>query len=68
MRRQPDIIIVSWCGKKANFDEIRRRPGWEAIPAVREGRLYEIQSADILQPGPGLLSGFRTLREIIGSK
>ena len=23
IRRQPDIIIASWCGKKANLDEIR---------------------------------------------
>lgn len=65
IRRQPDIIIASWCGKKANFSEIRQRPGWEVIPAVRHDHLYEIQSADILQPGPGLLKGFRQLREII---
>ena len=65
IRRQPDIIIASWCGKKASFSEIRRRPGWEVIPAVRHDRLYEIPSAQILQPGPGLLKGFRQLRNII---
>ncbi len=66
IRRQPDIIIASWCGKKANFDEIRHRPGWDAIPAVRQNRLHEIKSAYILQPGPSLLKGFRQLRQIIG--
>lgn len=65
IRRQPDIIIASWCGKKVNFDEIRQRPGWDVIPAVRDGRLYEIKSARILQPGLSLLKGFRELREII---
>lgn len=65
IRRQPDIIIASWCGKKVNFNEIRRRPGWDAIPAVRDGHLYEINSSEILQPGPGLLRGFRQLRDII---
>ncbi len=66
IRRQPDIIIASWCGKKANLEAIRQRPGWDAIPAVRHGRVYEIKSAHILQPGPSLLKGYRQLREIVG--
>lgn len=65
IKRAPDIIVASWCGKKANPDAIKKRPGWDAIPAVRDARVHEIKSADILQPGPGLLRGFRQLREII---
>jgi len=65
-RRAPGIIIASWCGKRADLDAIRSRPGWDAIPAVRNNRVHEIKSAHILQPGPGLLRGFRQLREIIG--
>jgi iron complex transport system substrate-binding protein len=68
IRRQPEIIVASWCGKKVNFSEIRRRPGWDTIPAVRAGRLYEIESAHILQPGLSLIQGFRRLREIMGAK
>lgn len=67
MRRQPDIIIASWCGKKANLSAICQRPGWNEIPAIRNGRVHEIKSAHILQPGPSLLKGFRQLREIINS-
>ncbi len=67
IRRQPDIIIASWCGKKVNFNEICQRPGWDAIPAVRNGRVHEIKSAHILQPGPSLLKGFRQLRKIIST-
>ncbi len=67
IRRQPDVIIASWCGKKADLDAICRRPGWKAIPAVRNSRMHEIKSAQILQPGPGLLRGFRELRGIIGA-
>lgn len=63
-RRAPDIIIASWCGKKVDLEAIRARPGWETIPAIRNGRVHEIKSAHILQPGPGLLRGFRQLREI----
>lgn len=65
VRRRPDIIIASWCGKQAKLAEICRRPGWETIPAVRHGQVYEIKSAHILQPGPGLLKGLQQLRKII---
>lgn len=53
---QPDVILASWCGKKVNLDKIRARPGWNDIPAVREGRIVEIKSSLILQPGPAALT------------
>ncbi len=65
IERQPDIIVASWCGKKANLDRIRRRPGWDAIPAVRTGDLYEIKAPDVLQPGLSLVHGARRLAGII---
>src|SRR5664279_486208 len=46
--RSPDIIIASWCGKKADLDAICKRPGWDTIPAVRNSRVHEIKSAHIL--------------------
>jgi len=67
IRRQPDIIIASWCGKKARLDEICSREGWQAIPAIRHRQVHEIPSDDILQPGPGILRGFAQLRKIISA-
>ena len=52
----PDVILASWCGKKVVPDRIRKRPGWNEIPAVRNGRIVEIKSALILQPGPAALT------------
>lgn len=52
----PDVIIASWCGKKVATDRIRQRPGWASIPAVRTGRMVEIKSPLILQPGPAALT------------
>lgn len=54
--RQPDIIIGSWCGRKFRPEHVAARPGWDAIPAVQNGHVYEIKSADILQPGPAALT------------
>ena len=56
VRRAPDLILGSWCGKKFRPEKVASRPGWQDLPAVRAGRLHEIKSCDILQPGPAALT------------
>jgi iron complex transport system substrate-binding protein len=56
MQRAPDLIIGSWCGKKFRPERVAARPGWQSIPAVRDGELHEIESPIILQPGPAALT------------
>ena len=56
VRRAPDIIIGSWCGKKFRPESVCERPGWERIPAVQNGMVAEIKSADILSPGPAAIT------------
>ena len=56
IERAPDIIVGSWCGKKFRPEKVKARLGWDVIPAVQEDRVYEIKSADILQPGPAALT------------
>jgi iron complex transport system substrate-binding protein len=56
IRRAPDIILGSWCGKRFRPEKVAARPGWSAIPAVRDGELHEIKSPIILQPGPAALT------------
>jgi iron complex transport system substrate-binding protein len=64
----PDIIIASWCGKKFRPDKLAARPGWNAIPAVRDGQLHEVKSPIILQPGPAaLFDGLDALHAIIAA-
>ncbi len=64
IRRAPDIIMGSWCGKKFRPEKVAARPGWNAIPAVQDGQLFEIKSAMILQPGPAALTD--GLDELVG--
>ena len=66
VRRRPDVIIASWCGRAVRTQKIATRVGWDAIPAVRDSHIYEIKSTLILQPGPASLTdGVRQLHEII---
>lgn len=64
--RAPDLIIGSWCGKKFQPRRVAQRPGWQDVPAVRDGELHEIKSPLILQPGPAALTdGLDALHRII---
>jgi iron complex transport system substrate-binding protein len=56
VRRAPDIILGSWCGKRFRPERVASRSGWDQVPAVRDGELYEIKSPLILQPGPAALT------------
>jgi iron complex transport system substrate-binding protein len=53
---RPEVILASWCGKKVRPERIAGRSGWAELPAVVTGRIHEIKSPLILQPGPAALT------------
>ncbi|OOG42974.1 cobalamin-binding protein [Polaromonas sp. A23] len=66
VRRDPDIILGSWCGRKFRPDHVRARAGWENVSAVKNNQLFEIKSADILQPGPAALTdGIEQIHQLV---
>jgi len=65
VRRDPQIILASWCGKPVDVGAIARRPGWAEVSAVKRGNIHEVDGADILAPGPSVLAGLRFIHEII---
>jgi iron complex transport system substrate-binding protein len=68
VRRRPDIIIGSWCGKKFQPAQVKARTGWETIPAVSNDQVFEIKSPLILQPGPAALTdGLDAISAIVSS-
>jgi iron complex transport system substrate-binding protein len=66
VRRNPDIIFGSWCGRKFRPAHVRARPAWQEVNAVKTDQLFEIKSAEILQPGPAALTdGIEQIHKII---
>jgi iron complex transport system substrate-binding protein len=66
VRRRPDIIFGSWCGKRFRPEHVAARAGWQSIPAIRDGECHEIKSPLILQPGPAALTdGLAAMRTVI---
>ncbi len=67
-RRAPDLILGSWCGKKFQPARVAARPGWQDVPAVRDGELHAIKSSIILQPGPAALTdGVDAIQQIVAA-
>jgi iron complex transport system substrate-binding protein len=68
VRRNPEVILASWCGKPVQVDRITSRPGWGQIEAVANGQIHELKSSIILQPGPASLTdGVRKIHSILRS-
>jgi iron complex transport system substrate-binding protein len=65
IKRDPEIVVASWCGKPVDLDAIRGRPGWSGITAVRAGRVHALPSDDLLSPGPSVVRGLRALHELV---
>jgi iron complex transport system substrate-binding protein len=65
LRRNPDMILASWCGVKVNTQSILERPGWNQMEAVKHNRVHEIKSAHILEPGPAVLKGLEQMHKFI---
>jgi iron complex transport system substrate-binding protein len=66
VRRSPDIILGSWCGRKFRPEHVLARAGWDKVNAVKNRQLFEIKSAEILQPGPACLTdGVEKIHRII---
>ena len=61
----PELIVMSWCGvqeDKYRPHIVRRRDGWQDIPAIRNDRIVPISEAWLGRPGPRLLDGIKRLR------
>lgn len=70
LEAHPDVVVMAWCGVPLHnyrADIVRRRPGWEDVPAVRADRIHAVTEAFLGRPGPRLVDGYRALRDLIAA-
>lgn len=67
IRRAPDVMLASWCGKPFKPDQVRARAGWGAVPAVRDGELHGLPGEEILSAGPGLVDGLKRIHALLAA-
>lgn len=64
----PEAVVMSWCGvdeAKYRPHVVRRREGWESVPAIANDRIFAVSEAWLGRPGPRLLDGIVKLRAIV---
>jgi iron complex transport system substrate-binding protein len=63
----PEVILLSWCGKPANVAAVKARPGWGQCAAIRDGWIRSVDPNKILQAGPALVEGLEAIREVVAA-
>ncbi len=70
----PDVVIVAPCGYSLQktheaVNELRTKPEWNALRAVREGRVYPVDgNAYVNRPGPRLIDTIEIFASILRSE
>lgn len=68
---QPEVMVLALCGydvarARRDFELLRRYPGFESLPAAREGRVYAVDaSALFARPGPRIVDSLELLAGIL---
>lgn len=66
--RRPDHICLVWVGVRKNRVQpnlVASRPGWDQLPAVREGRIHVLDEPLYCRPSPRLLTGLGKLAALL---
>jgi iron complex transport system substrate-binding protein len=67
----PEILILMPCGfdlQRAVRESslLKNRPGWQTLPAVKDGRVFAVSGADYFsRPGPRLIDGLKILSQLV---
>jgi len=66
IRRGPEVIIISSMERGARFDEARKAwMQWTSIPAVKNNRVYVIDSDLIDRPSPRIIDGLEAMARML---
>ncbi|KGX92558.1 ABC transporter substrate-binding protein [Pontibacillus halophilus JSM 076056 = DSM 19796] len=67
-RRNPDVVCMVWVGvneKKMKPSLIRKRPGWDNVPAIRDDHIYPLPESLYCRPSPRLFYGLQKLAYLL---
>jgi iron complex transport system substrate-binding protein len=67
LANDPEVVVAAWCGAgdRVPVEKLVRDRGWQAMRAVRDGRVYCISDELLNTPAPTLIRGLRALAAAI---
>lgn len=61
VKQNPDIILLADAPYGVTSESVAKRAGWDAIKAVKDGKVYPFDPNLLSVPGPRLVDGLETL-------
>jgi iron complex transport system substrate-binding protein len=61
----PDVIILADEEAGESAETVSARPGWDAIPAVQDQRIYAVDPDIVSRPGPRVIEALETLSGLL---
>lgn len=61
----PHVMLLGDAAYGVTPESVGQRPGWEAISAVRDGRVYPFDDNLVSRPGPRLIDGLEALAKLL---
>jgi iron complex transport system substrate-binding protein len=66
LRRSPEVILVSSMNPEGDYQRVLQEwTRWKVIPAVKEGRVYLIDSDLIDRPSPRIIEGLEEIARLL---
>ena len=61
----PEVILLADAQFGGAPEKVKARPGWSAIPAVKNGRLHPIEADVVNRPGPRIVEGLEQIAKLL---
>jgi iron complex transport system substrate-binding protein len=68
---RPEVVVLMPCGMPiertlGELDVVTKRPGWDDLPAVRDGRVFVVDASSYFnRPGPRVVRGAEILHALL---
>lgn len=58
---KPDVILLTYNYIPNAVEEVKKRPAWQEVPAVKNGAVYQLDGDLVVRPGPRLMEGLEEI-------
>ena len=66
VKSNPDVIVLTYGSYVENaVEQVLRREAWQSVPAIQNGRVYDLESDLVDRSGPRLVEGIEELAHAV---
>ena len=65
VKADPEVIVLDDAAFGTSVESVARRPGWAALSAVKNGRVYPLDANLMSRPGPRVADAAMALAQLV---